>query len=264
MFSVLTSVFLALSLTACSGNSAGGGSNSDNSTNQSALNSISDNTTSNSTSESVSSSVTESNSANSSKPSGSDIIDNSTISESVPEVPSDSEKSNILVAYFSLADEQYEVGVIEKGNTEIIAEIIAEKTGADLFKITATTEYPTTYNGLLDISRKEENAPPQLAETVTKLVDYDTVFIGYPIWWGNLPTIVKVFLESHDFSGKTVIPFCTHAGSGLSGTQKSVQSLCSGAEVKNGLAVRGSTAQNDSAASEKAVADWLAELGING
>lgn len=267
IFSVLTSVFLALSLSACSSNSAEGGSNSENSTNQSTLNSSSDNTTSNNTNESVISSVTESESDNSSKPSGSDsidITDNSTVSESVPEVTSDSEKSNILVAYFSLADEQYEVGVIEKGNTEIVAEIIAEKTGADLFKITATTEYPTTYNGLLDISRKEESDPPELAENVTNMADYDMVFIGYPIWWGDLPTIVKVFLESNDFSGKTVIPFCTHAGSGLSGTQQSVENVCSGAEVKNGLAVRGSTAQNDHSAAENAVNNWLAEMGING
>ena len=92
--------------------------------------------------------------------------------------------------------------------------------------------------------------------------DYDTVFIGYPIWWGDLPTIVKVFLESYDFSGKTVIPFCTHAGSGLSGTKKTVESLCGGALVKDGLAIRGSTAQNDYNAAEKAVTDWLDGLGF--
>ncbi|MDE6726401.1 MAG: NAD(P)H-dependent oxidoreductase [Oscillospiraceae bacterium] len=267
VFALLLCTLMCFCLSACSN----GGNPGEVSNSGAAANSNSNSSTKPDSSDVVNNSTIDEsetgNSNNSSTPENSDNTDitaNSTISESVPEVPSDSEKSTILVAYFSLADEQYEVGVIEKGNTEIIAEIIAEKTGADLFKITATTEYPTTYNGLLDISRKEENAPPQLAETVTKLVDYDTVFIGYPIWWGNLPTIVKVFLESHDFSGKTVIPFCTHAGSGLSGTQKSVQSLCSGAEVKNGLAVRGSTAQNDSAASEKAVADWLAELGING
>ena len=84
--------------------------------------------------------------------------------------------------YFSLADEQYEVGVIEKGNTEIIAEIIAEKTGADMFRITADTNYPTTYESLLDISRQEKSNPPELAENVTNIADYDIVFIGYPIW----------------------------------------------------------------------------------
>ncbi len=93
--------------------------------------------------------------------------------------------------------------------------------------------------------------------------DYNTVFIGYPIWWGDLPTIVKVFLESHDLSGKTVIPFCTHAGSGLSGTQRSIESLCTSAEVKDGLAIKGTTAQNDQSAAENIIADWLMEIGIN-
>lgn len=182
---------------------------------------------------------------------------------STENVTDNSGTSKILVAYFSLANEQYEVGIIEKGNTEIIAEIIADKTGAELFKITANTDYPTTYEGLLDISKQEESDPPELAENVPNMADYDIVFIGYPIWWGDLPTIVKVFLESNDFSDKTVIPFCTHAGSGLSGTQSSVEDLCSGAEIQDGLAVRGSTAQNEREVAEKAVTDWLAELGIS-
>ena len=132
-----------------------------------------------------------------------------------------------------------------------------------MFKINANTDYPTTYEGLLDISKQEESDPPELAKNVTNMADYDIVFIGYPIWWGDLPTIVKVFLESNDFSDKTVIPFCTHAGSGLSGTQKSVENLCNGAEIRDGLAVRGTTAQNDRDEAEKAVTDWLSELGIS-
>lgn len=170
--------------------------------------------------------------------------------------------SNILVAVFSLADEQYEVGVIEKGNTQIIAEIIAAETGADLFSIESTESYPTTYDGLLEKSREEESDPPQIAGTVENMADYDIVFIGYPIWWGDLPTIVRVFLESYDFSGKTVIPFCTHAGSGLSGTQRTIESLCDGATVEDGLAVRGSTAQNNYEETESTVKDWLDGLGL--
>ena len=183
--------------------------------------------------------------------------------EIISDEPSNSEMSKILVAYFYLANEQYEVGVIERGNTQIIAEIIAEKTGADTFSITATTTYPTTYNELLDISRREESNPPELFVAVENMDDYNTVFIGYPIWWGDRPTIVKVFLESHDLSGKTVIPFCTHAGSGLSGTQRSIESLCTSAEVKDGLAIKGTTAQNDQSAAENIIADWLMEIGIN-
>ena len=172
-----------------------------------------------------------------------------------------SAESSILVAYFSLADEQYEVGVIEKGNTQIIAEMIAEQTGADTFTIERAVAYPTTYDGLLEISRKEENNPPEIAGTVENMDDYSVIFIGYPIWWGDLPTIVTVFLESYDFSGKTVIPFCTHAGSGLSGTQGTVEKLCEGATVEDGLAVRGSTAQNERDSAESAVTDWLRGLG---
>lgn len=168
-----------------------------------------------------------------------------------------------LVAFFSLPSEQYEVGVIEKGNTQIIAEMIAEQTGADSFQIQATTEYPTTYDGLLDVSRQESENPPSIAETVENMEDYDVVFIGYPIWWGELPTIVKVFLGSYDFTGKTVIPFCTHAGSGLSGTQKSVAELCDGAQVLDGLAVRGKTAQNETETAREAVTDWLETLGLD-
>ena len=103
-------------------------------------------------------------------------------SENEPEQSADEGEtasgSNILVAYFSLAGEQYEVGVIEKGNTEIVAEMIAEATGADTFKIESTEEYPTTYDGLLDVSRQEEDDPPEIAGTVENMDDYDTIFLG--------------------------------------------------------------------------------------
>ena len=164
------------------------------------------------------------------------------------------------MAFFSLPGEQYEVGVVEKGNTQIIAEMIAEQTGADSFQIQATTEYPTTYDALLDVSRQENENPPSISETVENMENYDVVFIGYPIWWGELPAIVQVFLDSYDFAGKTVIPFCTHAGSGLSGTQQSVADLCPGAQVLDGLAVRGRTAQNEPDTALEAVTDWLQAL----
>lgn len=178
------------------------------------------------------------------------VMEDGTVSEG-------EESGHILVAYFSLAGEQYEVGVIEKGNTQIIAEIIAEQTGADIFSIESMTDYPDTYDGLLEISREEENNPPQLAGTVENMDDYNVVFVGFPIWWGKLPPIMEVFLESYDFSGKTVIPFCTHAGSGLSGTQGRIEEICPDADVKDGLAVRGSTAQNDTDSAQDAVKDWL-------
>lgn len=169
--------------------------------------------------------------------------------------------SHILVAYFSLAGEQYEVGVIEKGNTEIIAEMIAEGTGADMFKIEATTEYPATYDELLEVSQQEADAPPEIAGTVENMADYDTVFIGYPIWWGDTPAIIKVFLQSYDFSGKTIIPFCTHGGSGLAGTDRTISGFCPDSTIGEGLAVRGSTAQNDRDSAKESVTEWLTDNG---
>ena len=169
--------------------------------------------------------------------------------------------SHILVAYFSLANEQYEVGVIEKGNTQIVAELIADATGADTFRIESTEEYPATYDGLLEVSRQEENDPPQIAGTVEDMDRYDTIFLGYPIWWGDLPTIVKVFLQSYDFTGKTIVPFCTHAGSGLSGTPGTIEDICPDASVGEGLAIRGSTAQNDRDGAAQSVESWLADGG---
>ncbi len=186
-------------------------------------------------------------------------------SENEPEQSADEGEtasgSNILVAYFSLAGEQYEVGVIKKGNTEIVAEMIADATGADTFKIESTEEYPTTYDGLLDVSRQEEDDPPEIAGTVENMDDYDTIFLGYPIWWGDTPTIIKVFLQSYDFSGKTIIPFCTHGGSGLAGTDRTIGVLCPDSTIGEGLAIRGSTAQNDPDSAKESVIEWLYDNG---
>ena len=195
-----------------------------------------------------------------SKPEESDT-GSETESEQSSDEDETSSGSNILVAYFSLAGEQYEVGVIEKGNTEIIAEMIADATGADTFKIESIEEYPTTYDGLLDISRKEEEDPPEIASTVDNMDDYDTIFLGYPIWWGDTPTIIKVFLQSYDFSGKTIIPFCTHGGSGLAGTDRTISELCPDSTIGEGLAIRGSTAQNDRDSAKESVTEWLSDNG---
>ncbi len=167
--------------------------------------------------------------------------------------------SNILIAYFSHTGENYNVGVIEKGNTHIIADIIAEETGADLFEIATVNPYPDTYNECTDVAKQEQNAGarPKIIDPPENLDKYDTVFIGYPIWWGDLPMAVYTFLESYDFSGKTVIPFCTHEGSGLSGTKNSIEKTCSGATVLDGLAIQGSIAQNEREEAKSNVADWL-------
>ena len=171
--------------------------------------------------------------------------------------------SHMLVAYFSLAGEQYGVGVIEEGNTSIIAHMIAEQTGADLFEIEVVTPYPTSQSELLEVSQQEmaDNARPEIAGTVDNMDDYDTIFIGYPNWWGDMPMIVYNFLESYDLSGKTIVPFCTHGGSGLSNTESTIADI-TGGTMKDGFAIPGTTAQNDRDTARNEVTKWLKEGGF--
>lgn len=164
-----------------------------------------------------------------------------------------------LVVYFSKTGEQYSVGKITEGNTAKIAKIIAEKTESDIFEIVPEKPYPEGYRATTEAAKKEQGAKarPAYKGDVADFDKYDTVYVGYPNWWGDMPMIVYTFLESHSFAGKTVRPFCTHEGSGASGTKRSIESVCKGASVSDVLAIRGSTAQKDKASSEKAVAVWL-------
>ena len=170
----------------------------------------------------------------------------------------------ILIVYFSRADENYNVGTIEKGNTEIVAEMIAEREGGDTFKIERTTAYPAEYTACTNEAKTEQrqNARPALRADV-EVEEYDLVFLGYPIWWGDLPMPVYTFIENHDWTGKTVMPFCTHEGSGLSGTVSALRSALSVATVKEGLAIRGATAQNSRTETRNAVDVWLNELELD-
>jgi len=173
--------------------------------------------------------------------------------------------SDTLVIYFSRTGEQYTVGVIDKGNTAIVAEMIAEQTGADLFEVLPEDDhYPMTYDALTDVAKQEQNdnVRPAYAGEVPDLSQYDTVFIGAPVWWGDWPMIMYTVFENNDFSGKTLIPFSTHEGSGLSGFDKKLQSACPDAEVLKGLAVRGNDAQNNQEKVRESVSGWLSELGF--
>lgn len=171
------------------------------------------------------------------------------------------EESNILVAYFSRTGENYNVGTIETGNTQIIADMITEAVGADEFSITPTQPYPDDYQQMLDVLREEyrTNARPKIQNQVENMDSYDTVFIGYPIWGSDMPYIVYHFLESYDFSGKTIVPFSTNEGSGLSGTVERIRELLPDADVKEGFSIRGTTAQNDRDTAETEVTEWLGE-----
>lgn len=167
--------------------------------------------------------------------------------------------SKTLVAYFSRAGENYGVGVIEMGNTEIIAKMIAEKLGADTFRIQTVYAYPGSYDACTKVAKQERDSKvrPELTSTVANMDGYDVIYLGYPIWYGDMPMAVYTFLESYDFTGKTILPFCTHAGSGLAGTVGSIQAACSGAAVLDGLAIAGTTAQNDPTSASKAVNAWI-------
>lgn len=165
-----------------------------------------------------------------------------------------------LVVYFSRTGEQDKVGVIEKGNTKIVAEIIAEKTGADTFEIVPKTDnYPNTFDELCDVAKEEQNknARPEIASTIENFDSYSTIYLGYPIWWADLPMICYTFLESYDFSGKTIVPFCTHEGSADAGTQSKIQSAVPSATVNEVLAIRGQDAQNDLDGVKSTIAEWL-------
>lgn len=184
--------------------------------------------------------------------------------DAVQTSPTNSAQGNkILVVYFTRPGEEYSIGRITKGNTEIIAEMIAQKTDADLFKIEAATPYPIEYEPCKDIAKQEleSNARPAIVGNVDNLAQYGTIFVGYPIWWGALPRIVLTFLESNDFSGKKIIPFCTHGGSSAAGTEHEIKEACPDAKVLSVLAISGKVAQTDSATAQKTVDTWLKDLG---
>ena len=160
------------------------------------------------------------------------------------------DQARILVAYFS-----------RTGNTASIATMIAEATGAPLFKIEAVYSYPEDYNECLDVAQQEQsaNVRPELTAQVEAMEDYDTVFVGYPNWWGTMPMALFTFLEGHDLSGKTIIPFCTHEGSALGRSERDIAAIYPDNTMLHGLAIRGPRAR----ASQDAVLEWLSGLDIS-
>ena len=168
-----------------------------------------------------------------------------------------------LVVIFSRADENYSVGYVEKGNTMILAEMIADKTGAELFEVKPEKKYPADYDTCIDVAKKEQNrnARPAILED-KDISDYDTIFFGYPVWWGDIPMCMYTFVEAHDWSGKKIIPFCTHEGSAAGRTESTLKRTMKGAEILKPLAVRGATAQNRRAEADKEITNWLRGLGF--
>lgn len=171
-----------------------------------------------------------------------------TAETSQPENDETFDGGKILIAYFS-----------ETGNTDKLAQIIHEQTGGELFRIEPVTPYPTG-DALFDYTKSEQDNDerPEIAGKVENMEQYDTVFIGYPIWWYEVPQIIKTFLDEYDLSGKTVVPFNTHEGSRDGGTYRYIAEQEPGATVLEGLPIRGGDMQNDQT---QTVREWLDRIG---
>jgi len=188
-----------------------------------------------------------------------------------------SNNSKILVVYFSRAENiDYDSGVdaiasasinADKdgnavGNLRIIAEYLQEETKGDLFSIHTVDQYPKGYRDTTDqaAEEKKEDARPELSSEVENMEQYEVILLGYPNWWGTIPMPVATFLESYDFSGKTILPFASHEGSGLGSGPSDVKKLCPDAEVMDGFAIRGGDVTSEEA--KEIVADFIEETGI--
>ena len=172
-------------------------------------------------------------------------------------------EAKILTAYFSRAGNNYVSGEIVSlplGNTEVVAKMIQKITGCDLFKIEAVKPYPKDYHETTNMAQKEQedNARPELTAHVENMDTYDVIILGYPNWYGTVPMAVFTFLEEYVFPGVTILPFCTHEGSGMGRSESDIKKICPNANVLNGLPIRGSGVQG----AEKAVSKWLEKSGI--
>ena len=158
-----------------------------------------------------------------------------------------------IIIYFSRADENYAVGYIDKGNTEIVAEYVQELTGADMFKVEPLVPYAANYNTCIKEAKERiGNAP--IKATPPDLAPYDTIFIMSPVYWGTYAPEMETALEGLDWSGKTVRVISTHEGSGLASMVSDVKRICKGANVDmKGLAIKGSKAKD----SKKTVEGWV-------
>lgn len=159
-----------------------------------------------------------------------------------------------LIIYFSRADENYGVGYIEKGNTEIIAEFIKEITGADMFKVEPLNPYSKDYATCIEEAKERtqtHNAP--IKENIKDISQYETIYIGSPIYWGGMPEELITALKELNFNGKTIKPFVTHEGSGLSGVPRQLNEICTGAKILDGLAIQGRNAKT----SKNKVENWI-------
>lgn len=172
-------------------------------------------------------------------------------------------KSRVLLAYFSRAGENYYYGErthLDVGNTEVAAGMIRQLIGCDIHRIEPADAYPDDYEETVDRNHQEQeaNARPAILNGLTSISSYDIVLLGSPIWGGRAPMIMTTFVEGLDFTGKTVYPFTTHAGSRLGTTVQDYTASCPGAIIGEGLAVRGEEVRDAGAVVEA----WLRSINL--
>lgn len=163
-----------------------------------------------------------------------------------------------IIVYYSRRGENYVSGTIQTlavGNTEAVARRLAALTGAELFQLVPCQPYSDQYDVCIQQAQDDQrrNARPALEALPERLDGYDTIYLGYPNYWGTMPMCVFTFLEAFDFTGKTILPFCTHEGSGLGHSEDDIRRLCPGANVKRGLAIHGSSVCRE----ERALEAWI-------
>ena len=184
--------------------------------------------------------------------------------------------SNILVAYFTYgenadlgdnvdASSSASIQMLDgqvSGNTGVVASVIADLTDADIFSIRTVESYPDNYNDTIDQGQEEqqEDVRPELSGQIENLDSYDTIFLGYPNWWGDMPMAIYSFLDEYDLSGKAIVPFVTSGGSGFSGSVEEIEDAEPDAEVLEGLSLSDSEATD----AQSDIEEWLGELGYLG
>ena len=154
-----------------------------------------------------------------------------------------------LIAYFSRADENYFSGAmryVKVGNTEIVVNQMKEMIDAAVFKIEMKNPYSPVYMTCIEEAKKDlrAKARPELVYMPESIDGYDTIILAYPNYWGTMPMAVYTFLEAFDFTGKTILPLCTNEGSGMGSSEREIKKTCSGANVKSGLPITGSSAES--------------------
>lgn len=186
---------------------------------------------------------------------------------------SQNSSSNMLVAYFTYAENANLPDGVDTsssasiqtwndettGNTGAVAHMISEATGAELFSIQTVEKYPDSYDATIDQGQEEQSAGarPELATHIEDIASYDTIFLGFLNWWGDMPMAMYSFLDEYDLSGKTIVPFVTSGGSGFSGSISEIESAEPGATVQEGLSLSDSSAMD----AQSDVEEWLAGLG---